>query len=396
MITTSFVFDHRGRAGKGKRGPIEVRVTVNRKSYYVSTGVKVLSSEWKYEQVVNRPDVVELNERLRYIMRIVAEEVNRCIAERREIDVVDIRRSVWGTSCGDDAGGEVTEWIESQIQTLGISDGTAAHYRTLVLRMRACAIINRWSDVTAEKIIEFDGWLRRLPAQTGRAKIEGKTVNGETVYNYHKCLRRMLTRAVMLGKIERNPYECLKGEFRKSPSSPVQYLTEEEVKAFMDYHPLAGTELEKAHDLFVVQMFTGLSWSDLMQFDIRHYKLENGVWVSIGTRMKTGVPYVGHLLPPVVDVLEKWDFQLPVLSNQCANRCLKVLGPAAGISTRLHTHMARHTFATLMLRAGAKIENVSKMLGHTNITQTQRYAQVLAQSVHEDYDLFAQQLNKKL
>jgi site-specific recombinase XerD len=37
-----------------------------------------------------------------------------------------------------------------------------------------------------------------------------------------------------------------------------------------------------------------------------------------------------------------------------------------------------------MLSSGARIENVSRMLGHTNITQTQRYAKVLAQSVHDD------------
>jgi ribosome-interacting GTPase 1 len=42
-----------------------------------------------------------------------------------------------------------------------------------------------------------------------------------------------------------------------------------------------------------------------------------------------------------------------------------------------------------MLRNGAKIENVSRMLGHTNITQTQRYAKVLAQSVHEEFERVA-------
>jgi site-specific recombinase XerD len=45
-----------------------------------------------------------------------------------------------------------------------------------------------------------------------------------------------------------------------------------------------------------------------------------------------------------------------------------------------------------MLRNGAKIENVSRMLGHTNITQTQRYAKVLAESVHEDFDGVAKML----
>lgn len=43
---------------------------------------------------------------------------------------------------------------------------------------------------------------------------------------------------------------------------------------------------------------------------------------------------------------------------------------------------------------GAKIENVSKMLGYTNITQTQRYAKVLARSVQDEFDRMVDIINK--
>jgi site-specific recombinase XerD len=66
----------------------------------------------------------------------------------------------------------------------------------------------------------------------------------------------------------------------------------------------------------------------------------------------------------------------------------------AGIQVPLHSHLARHTFATWMLRNGAKIENVSRMLGHTNIRQTQRYAKMLAESVHEDFDKVEKKFNQ--
>lgn len=87
--------------------------------------------------------------------------------------------------------------------------------------------------------------------------------------------------------------------------------------------------------------------------------------------------------------------KIPQMSNADYNFQLKELQKMTGIKTRLHSHLARHTFATFMLRNGAKIENVSRMLGHTNITQTQRYAKVLAQSVHDDFDMIAEKLGGK-
>ena len=61
------------------------------------------------------------------------------------------------------------------------------------------------------------------------------------------------------------------------------------------------------------------------------------------------------------------------------------IGMVIGIE-RLHSHMGRHTFATWMLSQGAKIENVSRMLGHTDIKMTQRYAEVLAKDVYDDFE----------
>jgi site-specific recombinase XerD len=64
----------------------------------------------------------------------------------------------------------------------------------------------------------------------------------------------------------------------------------------------------------------------------------------------------------------------------------------AGIGTRLHSHLARHSFATYMLSKGIRIEHVSKMLGHTTIKHTQRYAKVLAQDVRYGFDNIAAQM----
>jgi site-specific recombinase XerD len=201
----------------------------------------------------------------------------------------------------------------------------------------------------------------------------------------------MLNRAVTFDKIDRNPYDRLK--FKRGESENIEYLTEDEMKAIVNLKVPTGTQIEVARDLFVFQMYTGLSYSDTQAFDFSQYKKVKGKWINTGERIKTGVAYVSSLLPPAVAVLEKYGWTVPKIDNADYNHLLKVVGTMANIPTKMHTHLARHTFATWMLRNGAKIENVSRMLGHTNIRQTQRYAKVLAESVHEDFDMVAAKMS---
>jgi integrase len=149
-----------------------------------------------------------------------------------------------------------------------------------------------------------------------------------------------------------------------------------------------------ARDLFVFQMYTGLSYSDSQAFDIADYKQVNGKWVNVGERIKTGVAYVSQLLPPVVEILERYNWQTPRINNVQYNQSLKVIQQALGFTSKLHSHLARHTFATWMLANGVPLEHVSKMVGHSNIRQTQRYAKVLPKAVYDDFEKVAAKMEK--
>jgi site-specific recombinase XerD len=76
---------------------------------------------------------------------------------------------------------------------------------------------------------------------------------------------------------------------------------------------------------------------------------------------------------------------LPVPSNQKMNAYLKEVASICGITKELHTHLARHTYATTVtLSNGIPIETVSKLLGHRKMQTTQIYAKVIDKKVEDD------------
>lgn len=392
IYTISIIHDHRKRAIGNKPGQLEIRVTYQRKSIYIGTGIRVHKNEFVAGRIIGVLGAKSLNERLEIIYQKVNKQVNACISEGREINSEEIRKEVWKIVESNSDSPTFLNWIAEQIPLLKIKDGTKKHYVTLQSRLDEYGKMQRWQDITIENIVMFDAWLHSLrPAGDGAVAFGrlGEGLSDAAIYNYHKCLKALLRRADMFGKIDRNPYERLRGQFNRGDRENVEYLTEDEMQTIMELDMPDGSLLAKCRDLFVFQMWTGLSYSDAQAFDMIQYKNIDGKWINVGDRIKTGVPYVSQLLPPVVDVLKKYDWKTPKIENHVYNRMLKAIGAMAGIETKLHSHLARHSFATYMLSNGTSIEHVGKMLGQSNIKTTQRYAKVLAKDVHEDFEKIA-------
>ena len=77
--TFKLIFDRNNRATSTKAGPIELRVTYKRVQRFITTGVRVLPSQWDDGCVVNRPDADEIQLALDNLMDNAARIVNECI-----------------------------------------------------------------------------------------------------------------------------------------------------------------------------------------------------------------------------------------------------------------------------------------------------------------------------
>jgi integrase/recombinase XerC len=74
------------------------------------------------------------------------------------------------------------------------------------------------------------------------------------------------------------------------------------------------------------------------------------------------------------------------LSARSVARILKRLVTACGILTPVSPHTLRHTFATHMLDSGADLRSVQELLGHRNLSTTQKYTHVSIDRLMETYD----------
>lgn len=394
MIKTAIIYNHRGRFGKDGTAPIEVRVTVGRRAYYINTGVQVRAREWKFGQVVNRQDSEELNDRVGIMLARVDGIINEHLKNGTEadIDFDELRKQVKSPDKRrkiEDAD-DMLAWMEDEVKRLGHSKGTLSHYGTLLARLAEYGQLRRWSDLSVESISRWNEWLRNIKKRQSnveiKMKIPAKNISQGAVHNYHKNMRALLGRALKFGIIQSSPYERMCGDIKRGDIETVEFLTDDERDRIEALELTEGRVIAAARDMFIFQCYTGMAYSDMMAFSLKKCKQDGNALTYSAPRVKTDVWFYIQILPKALAIAEKYGGSMPDVCNEVFNRKLKDIAKMAGIAKKLTTHVGRHTFATWALRNGVPIERLAKMLGHTKITQTQRYAKVLAADVYAEFE----------
>ena len=206
-----------------------------------------------------------------------------------------------------------------------------------------------------------------------------------------KALKKIILIAIANDYIRKDPFSNYKITVKKSERD---CLTQKEIDALIE-KDFNIERVEVVRDLFVFQCYTGLSYRDLEKLSKNHIQIgiDGYKWIILN-RTKTGSECRIPILPPAEKILKKYknntchqirETLLPVPSNQKMNAYLKEVADLCGIDKKLHTHLARHTYATTVtLSNGVPMETVSKLLGHKKITTTQIYAKVLDSKISQD------------
>ena len=178
--------------------------------------------------------------------------------------------------------------------------------------------------------------------------------------------------------IPTDPYTQVK--FSRGKSKERRPLLEEELTKMRKLK--LDEKTGNVRDLFIFSAYTGLAFCDVMAFDFETMTEHEGKLFYIdGSRLKTGTQFFTPILKPAMEVLKKYHFSLPKISNQKANDYLHIIQAAMKLNKNLTFHVARHSFATLALAHDVPIENVARMLEHQNIRTTQIYAKVLKTTI---------------
>lgn len=260
------------------------------------------------------------------------------------------------------------EFLKIEVQKVGsdIGKSTYRKYCLSVAQFKAAVANKPLSAVNNSDILAFKYHL-----------INNVKLKESTLCTYLTKAKSIFVYAIRNEYISKNPFDNLR---IKRGVVDIVPLTKEELMRIAS-KDFGIKRLNQVRDLFLFAANTALSYSDLAMICKEDIQVDGDVRYIKKQRVKTGVTFVIPLNATAIGILEKYDYRLPIISNQKYNAYLQEIACICGITKTLTSHIARHTAATLMLNSGIPIDVVAKVLGHSNTRMTQHYAKLLDKTV---------------
>lgn len=348
----------------------------NGKKQYLSTGVYLKAEQWdnRSRQVVNS---------------IISARLNKSFA-----DLIDSFRDyelkllVEGRTLTPDLLGEYYKEEDRSASFIRYARRTANARTDISPEWKRSAI--QVLDVIEELGIRTFNDLSLINIERLDNHLRSKDFQQTTIHKYHKIIKTYIAFAIRdeVFPMEKNPY--IKFHVPRGKSGIRQRLDDNEMDMVEQAH-ITHPELERARDLFVFSMYTGIPFNDAINLKTDNLRYVEGRYWIEGLRKKSGEYYSIPLLPAAQATVEKYKhyrqgYLLPAYTLQEQNRRLDTLTKLIGLKKKLTTYVARHTAASFMLRKGVSLKVVSEILGHTNVKTTEVYARLERQHILEEIE----------
>lgn len=393
-VKISIVFDRkhvatRHDASEPHLGLIQLKVLFNKKNLYIAIA-SVYADEFGRkvkgrivgDTVHGRADAEHINARIAELRKSILATIERCNRMQTpfSLDLVDPKLN------GHNDSSDFIVFMTDGITRDNTSVATKKRERNIVNLLTKFGRIRYFNDLTTANITAFDEWMQVKHKSDNESN---PLVSVSYRHVAHHVIKKHIKRAIRLDLIQSDPYN----RFDAPPVKPQPrvFLTEQQVQQIASFD--GSGERDTRHlrnmlhsrDLFLIQCFTGMAYVDMMSVDWPSSRTTNTITTG---RQKTGVQYAVRFLPPVVEILERYNYVLPKIKYVTYAKNLHDIQKAVGLSVNLTSHVGRHTFATTFgLRSGVPIELLSKMLGHTNISTTQIYAKILPDQVLDAFNI---------
>lgn len=220
----------------------------------------------------------------------------------------------------------------------------------------------------------------------------GMPLEQSTMHQYYTVMVVAFNKAVELELIDRNPFDAVADDEKPGRGKTNrEYLTFDEVKELMNTD-IKDIRIKRA---FLFSCFTGLRYSDIVALKWKNVKdLGDGniqlEFIQKKTKNQVVVPLNSNALQwmPERKCDEQEVFELPFYSVVLIKLRKWVKG--SSITKDVTFHVARHTYATMLLYYGADLYTVSKLLGHSSVQITQIYAKVMDETKRKAVNLIPQ------
>ena len=304
------VWDRKGLAAKRGHGSVEIIIYLaagQRK--YISLG-QATSIEWmRIQRNKDLAKQIAKYEEIVSAMRTLGEEMTVANFESH-LDLKEVveesKKDSGMMFNGFDQTSSFIEYMEQSVEGEVLRDGSRRNKTVVLDALKRFGKIVTFADLTPSNIMSFDTWLH-----------DG-TRSVATVYNYHKKVKMYTRQLRMAEMIPSDPYDKVK--FNRGKYKERRPLSEKELKK-MRGMVLSG-KIDRVRDLFIFSAYTGLAYCDVMDFDFTHMTEQVGDRFYIdGTRLKTGNSFFTPIFDPAMDVLRKYNYRLPSISNQRWRSC---------------------------------------------------------------------------